>query len=261
MREFGEWLRLQQRKSPRTCSAYVDVAQRFWENAEGRIEAESLHTFMRDLSKTLAPASQAQSASALSCFIKWLAEQNLADARLTKHIERPRVSKSLVKVMDEEDLPLLLRTLETRPLHEQLLFELLYGSGLRISEAWTVNLQKLNIQNAELQVTGKGRKTRKVPLTARALEIMSHPPSPLWGPAKSVRTLRRWVESWGIDLHPHKLRHSLATHLLRRGAKLPQIQKLLGHSSLSTTERYTHVSIEDLVRVYDQAFPKSSNSK
>ena len=172
-----------------------------------------------------------------------------------------------MRIFNEDDLSLLVKVIEKRSLEEQLLFELLYGSGLRLSE--TLNIKKSQLMNKGLKVKGKGDKERLLPLTAKAKTILceldSENQGP-WGPRTSLRKLREWSYSWGEEsgleehygkLNPHKLRHSIATHLLRRGAKLPQIQKLLGHRNLATTERYTHLSTSDLVRIYDQALPKS----
>lgn len=267
IRDFQDHLKLQKRRSPRTVRAYVDIAQRFLEHAENQVSPETTHSFFTEVSSQWAPASQAQAASALRAFFEWLIQEKQGDPQWLKHIERPRVPRKLIAIVEEEDILLLLKALEQRPLPERLLFELLYGSGLRISEAFQVKWEAIDFNRRELRVSGKGQKLRRVPLTAAALEWLqkgTQRGGSIWGSGMSVGKLQRWVSGWshliclpdGTSLHPHKLRHSIATHLLRRGARLPQIQKLLGHRTLATTERYTHLSTEDLLRAYDQAFPK-----
>lgn len=265
IRDFREHLRLQKRRSPRTVEAYADIAQRFWEHCEANPDGESLHSFLREAGQQWSAASQAQAASALKSFCTWLIKEHGMDPEILRHIERPRVPRKLITVVEEEDLLALIRQLESRPTAEQLLFELLYGSGLRISEALGLKLSEVDFAAHEMRVLGKGNKVRRVPLTTKAEALLnSVNGSQIWGAQPSVRKLRRWVAGWnalvclpdGTQIHPHKLRHSLATHLLKRGARLPQIQKLLGHSTLATTERYTHLSTEDLLKAYDQSFPK-----
>ena len=173
-----------------------------------------------------------------------------------------------MRIFDEDDLPLLLQHIQNRPAEEQLLFELLYGSGLRFSEAFNLCEKDVDLRQSQISVLGKGMKRRLVPLTPGARKLLHKkrisPDKSLWPESTKEAQLRRWVRNWGVatgfdekygGLYPHKLRHSIATHLVRRGAQLPQIQKLLGHSELSTTEKYTHLNIQDLVKVYDDCFP------
>jgi integrase/recombinase XerC len=179
-----------------------------------------------------------------------------------------------MKIVDEDCL-LAVRSalIEKNDARQQLLFELLYGSGLRISEAHDLKWAELRSAEQSLEVLGKGRKRRVVPLTPEAFRLFaalrSTASKTSAGPfPEDVRTLRRWVERWGtlipeneLKLHPHRLRHSLASHLLQRGSKLPEIQRLLGHTRLSTTERYTHLDLNDLIRVYESSFEQKRGAK
>ncbi len=172
---------------------------------------------------------------------------------------------------------------ETRAalLRDRAMFELLYGSGLRVGELMALDLGDLSADLAEVRVFGKGRKERVVPVgsaAARALEEylpvraeLAHPTQGLIdaeavfvsrrGVRLGVRRVQVLVQRYGAfavnrpDLHPHALRHSCATHLLEGGADLRAIQELLGHQSLSTTQRYTHLSLERLLEAYDAAHP------
>ncbi len=156
--------------------------------------------------------------------------------------------------------------------------ELLYGAGLRVSELVGLRVGDIEVRVAEVRVVGKGNKERRIPLGAPALDAvaayLAERPVLLGaksdagalflsvrGAPMSVRSLQYDVKAYGAasgarpDLHPHALRHSCATHMLDGGADLRSIQEFLGHSSLSTTQRYTHVSVDHLARVYDKAHP------
>jgi integrase/recombinase XerC len=164
---------------------------------------------------------------------------------------------------------------------DALLLELLYGCGLRVSELASLNLSAIDRDDAVVRVLGKGSKERVVPLGSKALAALAsylplrsglrHPKTGAQdaeallltprGQRMGVRQIQRLVQRYGAlgagrpDLHPHALRHSCATHLLEGGADLRAIQELLGHSGLSTTQRYTHLSLDRLLQVYDASHP------
>ncbi len=168
-----------------------------------------------------------------------------------------------------------------RELRSHLMIELLYGSGLRVSELVALDLENVRERSGELRVLGKGSRERVVPLGEPARQALAQylvrrgelahdktgflDPRALLigrsGKRASVRFVQRLVARLGVellgrsDLHPHALRHSCATHMLEAGADLRVIQELLGHRCLSTTQRYTHVTVEQLTRVYDRAHP------
>jgi integrase/recombinase XerC len=161
------------------------------------------------------------------------------------------------------------------------LLELLYGCGLRVSEVVALDLDQVSFERHEVMVLGKGSKERVVPLGSKAEEALrvylerreelrhrrtgTLDPAALFvtrrGARLGVRRVQVLVQRYGAlaagrpDLHPHALRHSCATHMLDGGADLRAIQDFLGHASLSTTQRYTHLSLEQLLRVYDAAHP------
>ncbi len=267
VKSFANYLQLQRRKSLRTVERYSEILNAFFaflgepKAPTQAIQEDSLRAYCRSLKK-LSPATQAQAVSALKTFLRWAENEKLVPAHLDRFLVRPKVPKKVIRIVEEEDLSLLVKTLETRPKPEKLLFELLYGSGLRISEAAQIQFKDYSARQGLLCVHGKGKKERSVPLTHRACELLQENDILDNWPRKA-KALRAWVKIWqklcpleGESLHPHKLRHSIASHLLRRGAKLPHIQKLLGHERLGTTERYTHLNTEDLVKAYDKAFPK-----
>jgi integrase/recombinase XerC len=166
---------------------------------------------------------------------------------------------------------------------DRALLEVLYGAGLRVSEVTGLDFRDVSFSDASVRVLGKGRKERLVPLGTQARDALreylaerpslAHPRTHAIDPAAlfigrlgrrvSPRWVQKLVQRYGAlgtgraDLHPHALRHSCATHMLEGGADLRAIQEMLGHSSLSTTQRYTHLSLDGLLRVYDGAHPLS----
>jgi site-specific recombinase XerD len=280
--DFSLFLNIQKNRSLKTQESYMYWLTKSFlfaqkESQNTTLDLESLRSQFAHEANRLEPASQALWVSAVRAFSKWFQNnpdlnsvKALADfspSEILRDLRRPKLAKKLTSIIEEEDLVLLLRFMEKRPPVEQLLFELLYASGLRISEA--LNLQPDNIRDepAEIIFKGKGRKVRKVPLTPKAMTLMKNLDFPWFGAEASPRKLRHWVYKWSkslplgedgnLHLHPHKLRHSIASHLLRRGANLAQIQKLLGHKSLATTQRYTHLRVEDLLKAYDASFPQT----
>lgn len=159
--------------------------------------------------------------------------------------------------------------------------ELMYSSGLRLSELQGLNLEEMDLKAREVKVNGKGSKERIVPIGSKALNAMN-----LWlnvrsqfkpkdtavfinqrGTRLSHRSiqliLKKWGEKQGLEshLHPHKLRHSFATHMLEASGDLRAVQELLGHSSLSTTQVYTHLNFQHLAKIYDSAHPRARRQK
>jgi integrase/recombinase XerC len=165
--------------------------------------------------------------------------------------------------------------------------ELLYGCGVRVSELVALDLADISLEGAELRVLGKGGKERIVPLGSKAADALGgylaergrlrHPKTGhldenalllgRGGRRLTTRWIQKLVKRYGAlgagrpDLHPHALRHSCATHMLEGGADLRAIQEMLGHASLSTTQRYTHLSLDQLLSVYDRAHPLSKQKR
>ena len=167
-----------------------------------------------------------------------------------------------------------------RRLRDRAMLELLYGGGLRVAELAQLEVSDVDLDAGQVHVTGKGDKERVVPLGAAARESIRdylsvrdqlrgkkrapHPTALFrgrYGTRLSARQVQNTVRQYGVraggrgDVHPHVLRHSCATHLLDAGADLRSIQELLGHASLSTTQRYTHVTLDRLMEVYDRSHP------
>lgn len=213
----------------------------------------------------------------------FLEREGVVPLNVARLVRTPRIPKKLPDVMSAERTNNLLDAVAAQklerpfPARDRAIFELLYGCGLRVSELAGLSLEDLDRPNRWLRVLGKGRKVRQVPLpvkAAEALESYLADRPPATGPgapvflnyrggrltAQGVRVIvklyaRMLMGDAGV--HPHSFRHAYATHLLAAGADLRSIQELLGHARLSTTQKYTQVSLTDLMAVYDKAHPKA----
>jgi integrase/recombinase XerC len=279
--------------SPHTVAAYRRDLEEFSEWASrGRVDALSgvtrpaLRRFVAFLgTRGLARRSIARKASALRSFLRWSLTKGLIDKDPSEGLETPKLDRPLPKVLRAPDAAALM---ELPPdddpigLRDRAILELLYGAGLRVSELTGLDMDDVDLRHRAMEVTGKGRKERRLPLgnaAARAVEAYlgsarpifaakakgSHDPALFLnrdgkrlGP-RSVRALMdRYADAEGLPrVGPHALRHSFATHLLDNGADLRAVQELLGHESLSTTQIYTHVSTERLRAVYEQSHPRA----
>lgn len=230
----------------------------------------------------LAAVSMRRKLAAIRSLFRYLHRNGHVRMNAAKLVRTPKAPKLLPKVPTEEQTNALIDgvaagKLETPHTARDLAaFELLYGCGLRVSELIGLNVSDVDFAERWLRVRGKGRKERQVPYgkkAAEALEAYMQKREPKAGEEAvfvnkhgarwNVRAVRYIVKLYctaltGDDsLHPHSFRHAFATHLLRDGADLRAIQELLGHAQLSTTQKYTQVSLQDLMVVYDRAHPKA----
>lgn len=222
--------------------------------------------------------------AAMRTFFRFLVERHgLADNPL-KQVQLPKLDKKLPVVLNPKQIDALLtaplkmeksdKAPKWMPKRDAAILELFYSSGLRLSELASLEVRAIDPYNETVRVIGKGRKERIVPVGSLALEAIQqyrHAAAVNAGPLfinkgrkrLSVRSvwlsLKRYLDHAGIpsNISPHKLRHSFATHLLDAGADLRSVQSLLGHASLSTTQIYTHVTVERLKRAYDDAHPRA----
>ena len=231
--------------------------------------------------------SIARKLAALRTFFQFLVREGVVESNPAKIVATPRKEKKLPKHLSIEDAIRFIETPDTATdfgQRDRAILELLYATGVRVAELVGLNLRDVDFKNKLLRVFGKRRKERIVPFgepAAKALKdylvvrekfLMNAPVTkrdaqPLilnyQGTRMSTRSVGRLIEKYiklcaGIhDISPHALRHSFATHLLDSGADLRDIQELLGHARLSTTQIYTHVSMEKLIEVYDKAHPKA----
>lgn len=295
LQEWLDWLRYEKHLSSHSIRAYCsDISQflTFLNMHTGNIvsinvlSSASIKDFRAWMSKKAisgaSNASRARSLSGVKNFLGWMDRQGIAHNAAINTVRSPKLPHKLPRPLQYDqinnfiDAAKYLAKDDWIGARNQALFTLLYGCGLRIHEALSLTLSDLP-QNGFLRVKGKGQKERMVPVLKIVENILEayrklcpYPESenrPLFlgarGKAlnqgvaqKTMRDLRR-----GFNLPetatPHALRHSFATHLLQNGANLREIQELLGHSSVSTTQRYTEVNAEEMLRIYRQAHPRA----
>ena len=218
--------------------------------------------------------------SSLRSFFDFLVLRGEMTANPAKGVSAPRKQRPLPKNLDVAQMASLLEINDDDPLaiRDKAMMELMYSSGLRISELVGTNLRDINAANGEILVKGKGNKERLIPVGRKALTALKNWLNIRGQFAKpdemavflsskknriAVRQVRLRMQEWGIkqgissQVHPHKLRHSFASHILESSGDLRAVQELLGHSSLSATQVYTHLDFQHLAKVYDNTHPRA----
>jgi integrase/recombinase XerC len=250
------------------------------------IDAPLLREWLTSLfDRELDPISIRRKLAAVRSYFQFLLREGTVATNIARFLRTPKAPKRVPTVPTAEQTNALVDAVEddsfNRPFPERdlVLFELLYGCGLRISELVGLNLDDFDFREQWIRVRGKGRKERQVPFAGKAVSALekylqtrsakvgekalfvNHRGTRLTdrGARDIVKFYARMVAG-DSSLHPHSLRHAYATHLLSDGADLRAIQELLGHARLATTQKYTQVSLTDLMAVYDKAHPKARKS-
>ena len=252
-----------------------------------RITPADVRSFLAREHAHHSPSTRRRKLSALRTFLDWVADRRGDDRNAARSLSSPKRRTHLPSVLSAREAAALLDagepcdalTATLLGLRDLSLLELLYGSGLRASECVGLDSTSIDLKNSEVRVMGKGRKERIVPLSEPCVRVLAAlllartraKPRPearaalflnARGGRLSARSLRRIVKQRGLtsgvpkDVHPHALRHSFATHLLEGGADLRAIQEMLGHASLSTTQQYTHLTVDGLVGAHRSAHPR-----
>lgn len=234
--------------------------------------------------------SIARKLATLRTFFKFLCREQVLEQNPARLVSSPRLEKRLPKVISIDEVVQFIETPDTDTvlgIRDRAIIELLYATGCRVSEISGMNIDDIDLKHATIRVRGKGRKERFVPFGSKANEALTaylqargallaeapeHKRDPnvvflnYQGTRLTTRSIGRLIEKYvkecalAQNISPHSLRHSVATHLLSAGADLRAIQELLGHARLSTTQIYTHVSIEQLMQVYDKAHPRARST-
>jgi integrase/recombinase XerC len=286
--EFLRYLAVEKNASARTLKAYRQALEAFRAGNSTPWKKCCLDDF-RGYLFALMKSNQARSYvrlqfSALRTFYRFLADRKKLRRGPVRELQLPKIEKKLPLVLTRSQIDELLaapmKIDKNRaapvwmPLRDVAIMELFYSSGLRLSELAALNVADVDLYTESVRVFGKGRKERECPVGLPALEVIQryraaanvHTGSLFINKARkriSPRSiwlvLKRYVRhtSIPISISPHKLRHSFATHMLDRGADLRSVQALLGHASLSTTQIYTHVSVERLKKAYASAHPRA----
>ncbi len=288
--EFLDHLAAVRGLSPRTVEAYRRDLEAFsaWLARHGRgrlgaLEEAAIRDWLREAGLCgLAPATRARRLSAIRTYAGWLRRRGEITEDPAARLDAPRRRRALPRVLGEREVEALLEAPDTatpRGLRDRAMLELLYATGLRVSELVGLTTGALDLRRGLVRVLGKGRRERIVPLGARALEALAaylergrpelHPAGDVLFPGRGGTALSRqafWARLKRLALaasiepsriSPHVVRHSFATHLVAHGADLRTVQQLLGHRDISTTEIYTHVARERLRRLYDEHHPRA----
>ncbi len=293
LERFLAYLETERRASPHTHKAYrVDLEQyaaHLAASGEAVVPSSpaTVRAFLSRAAGGAGPVSLARKLSTLRSLYRFLVREGIAPGNPARGVASPRRPKRLPEVLPEEEIaalveaPRLARPLELR---DRAFLELLYASGLRVAELTGLDLEDVQLEARLVRVLGKRSKERIVPFGRPAAEALRRyleeaRPVLAAGPERGragaavflnhrggrltsrsvARRLEAWTAAAGLPrhVHPHVLRHCFATHLLGNGADLRGIQELLGHASLSTTQRYTHLDWKRLAEVYDRAHPRA----
>jgi integrase/recombinase XerC len=294
IRQFIHYLAEEKNASPHTCRSYQKDLEEF-ENflkssgmnfsSGGRIDAGevdriTIRKYLGYLHRKNRKSSIARKVSTLRSFYRFLVREQIVSSNPVKNVATPKAEKPLPTALTvDEAFRLMDSPAEKGRLRDRAILELLYSSGLRVSELVGLNVNQLDQDLGIVKVMGKGRKERIVPVGKEAMEALKAylkdredlgGEVPLFVNRRrgrlTTRSVGRLVDKYskrsGVfrKISPHSLRHTFATHLLDAGADIREIQEMLGHASLSTTQRYTHVSLGKLMEVYDKAHPRSFES-
>jgi integrase/recombinase XerC len=261
-------------------SAYVGT--RDWK----RIDHIAIRGFLSHLyEKGLSKTSVARSLAAVRSLYRWLAQEGVVEQNPAKLVATPKLAKKLPRVPTIEEMNSVLDgkmpEVAAFPERDRLLLELLYGCGIRNSELIGINVDDIRVSAEAILIRGKGKKERYVPFGGSAVSALRNylperqkllaaskkiTPALLLnqrGGRLTVRSVGRIVKKIAVakglspDVHPHTLRHAFGTHMLEEGADLRAIQEMLGHERLSTTQRYTQLSMKHVLAVYDQTHPRA----
>jgi integrase/recombinase XerC len=278
---FLRYLAVEKAASPHTLKSYGHDLRQFEDflKAEhvrpSELTPRHVRGFLVHLhARGLDPASIARKLACVRSWLRFLVRRGVLERNPAREVQSPRVPRKLASFLPVDEAHDLMEAGDRTHPRDVAILELLYASGLRVSELTSLDVDDLDRDARTVRVLGKGKKERIVPYggkAARALEAWlarrGGTRGPLFLGARGTRMQPRTV--YGIvraaarragivrKVSPHTLRHSFATHLLDGGADLRAIQELLGHSRLSTTQRYTHVGAEQLVKVYEAAHPRA----
>lgn len=285
LRAYLSHLEHERRLSPLTCANYArDIAILLELAGETPLDALQIHHIRRFIAQRhaagLGSRSLARMLSAWRGFYEYLGRQHAFAHNPCAGLSAPRAAKTLPHALSPEQAARLMEIPAEDALaaRDRAMVELFYSSGLRLAELVGANLENMDFATGEIRVTGKGGKTRIVPLGRQAIAAIQS-----WlayraqlaasteraafvgrnGGRLSPRAVQLRLKEWGIRLginanvHPHVLRHSFATHVLQSSGDLRAVQEMLGHANISTTQVYTHLDFQHLAKVYDAAHPRA----
>lgn len=283
---FMEFIRLEKNYSGNTLKSYREDLSGFYSFLDSKsvvlADYQDLRQYLSGLKiKSYSLKSIARKIASLRSFFKFLYKEGYIKSNPARNLSSPKIGKKLPVFLDVDEITRLLESASSKDvwgLRDRAIFETLYSTGMRVSELSGINLNDLDLESAQVSTVGKGRKPRICLLGDRAVSLLREYMSKrakLVGLSQealfinyknnriSDRVIRYIVKKYmrkislKTKISPHTFRHCFATHMLERGADLRSVQELLGHSSLSTTQIYTHVTAQRLKVVYDKAHPRA----
>jgi integrase/recombinase XerC len=272
----------------RDLNSFLSFCKKIEINSVNSLDEKIIRDFVSHLHRNgISPKSIKRSLSSLRSFFNFFLKQKIIKINFAENVKSPKAEKNLPGILQHSDINLL-ANYKTKKIgyyknndllvRDVAIFELFYSSGLRLSELSTIEFSNINFNESMLRITGKGNKTRIVPIGSKAVTAIN-----LWvdirkkyskdssnflfigktGKAMSARNIQLRMnilaKASGVEqkLYPHKLRHTVATHLLESSGNIRAVQEFLGHENISTTQIYTHLDNQYLMTVYDKVHPRS----
>jgi len=292
--DFERYLQVERNASPHTRRNYVrDISEfaafvrdnGFAEHGIAAVDGFAIRAYLAHIAKTNKRSSQARKLSCLRSFFRFLVRRRVIEYNPALSVKTPRPERPLPRHLTVDQMFGLLDSVPvqtTAQCRDRAILEVLYSTGIRVSELIGLNREGVDPGAGVIRVMGKGRKERVVPIGTQAAARLrdylmrsagdaaaSASGTPVFlnrsGTRLTARSVARIVDKYILRcgmhhrISPHDLRHSCATHLLNAGADLRAIQEMLGHQSLSTTQKYTHLNIDQVMAVYDRAHPRSGH--
>ncbi len=289
---FLDYLAHERRLSPHTRESYARdlkaachwLSEHAIEDWTSLTQNQVRHYIAQRHRQGMSAKSLHRELSSLRALFHHLIRENLAQANPALGVRAPKVKRKLPVTLDADQMGQLLDidATDTLALRDRAIMELFYSSGLRLAELIALDINKIDLGEQMAEVTGKGNKTRLVPVGTQARdaiqrwlevrhELAAADETALFvgvrGKRISRSTVQKQLHDWAVrqgaprNIHPHLLRHSFATHLLESSGDLRAVQELLGHANISTTQIYTHLDFQHLAEVYDKAHPRAKRKK
>ena len=292
LQQFEDYLQHEKRYSPHTLSGYKRDLKQFSEwliakDNDSILTADSLsiRNWVASLHRQgMGGKTLQRKLSSLRSFYQYLVRNHYLKNNPAVDIRAPKSARTLPKTLDPDTLTQLLaiKSNDILAVRDCAIMELFYSSGLRLSELVDLDIDSIDLQECTLRAIGKGNKTRVLPIGKKAVDALN-----IWlrrradmahseeislfvskrGTRISTRSVQQRLDYWrkkqGLEqhIHPHKLRHSFASHILESSGDLRAVQELLGHADISTTQIYTHLDFQHLAKVYDKAHPRARKKK
>lgn len=292
IREFLNHIKVEKNYSAHTIRSYQQDLNRmkeFFDRYDGessldKLDKSAVQFFLADISKSgITATSLSRKIATVKSFYRFMIEFGYVKSNVTHGIAFPKIPKKLPRILNEKEMKLLLSSPDlktTEGIRDRMMMEILYSSGMRISELITIRLKNIRLEQGQIKVMGKGKRERQVLLGTKAIKYLklflsirndllysnsiylipklrkNHSGKSHISIKKVYNILKKYLNQFNDDIiSPHSIRHSTATHMLERGADLMSVKETLGHENIISTQVYTHVQKKYMEKVYKQAHP------